>query len=203
MRNIPGGCATASSRVFSNMPATPQRKAILVNGPPASGKTTIAEALSSHFHLPILARDAVQEALYDTLGTGDREYNRLLGRAGMAVIWRMLQNFPPDAAVIIDTWCRYPPFNWLTDGLKSAGIIRFVEVFCWAQGEILAQRYLSRVGLRHPGHPGKELAPELIEVAKKAKPTGLADALFVDTSVNASNSHAEIIQWVKSHLQIQ
>lgn len=185
------------------MSLTPCRKAILVNGPPASGKTTIAEALAAHFRLPILARDAVQEALYDTLGTGDREYNRLLGRAGMAVIWRMLQHFPPDAIVIIDTWCRYPPFDWLTDGLKSAGITRFVEVFCWAQGDVLVQRYLSRVGLRHPGHPGQELAPELIDVAKKAKPTGLADALFVDTSQDARFSHAEIIQWVNDHLQIQ
>jgi len=185
------------------MSLTPQRKAILVNGPPASGKTAIAEALAAHFQLPILARDAVQEALYDTLGTGDREYNRLLGQAGMAVIWRMMQNFPPDASVIIDTWCRYPPFDWLTDGIKSAGITRLVEVFCWAQGEILAQRYLSRVGLRHPGHPGKELAPELIEVSKKAKPTGLADALIVDTSQGGNIKHEEIIQWVNDHLQIQ
>lgn len=182
------------------MSLTPQRKAILVNGPPASGKTTIAEALSEYFHLPILARDAVQEALYDILGNGDREYNRLLGRAGMAVIWRILTNFPPDAAVIIDTWCRYPLFDWLTDGLRSACITRFVEIFCWAQGEILAQRYLSRVGLRHPGHPGKELAPELIEVAKKAKPTGLAEALFVDTTQGANISDIEIIQWVQERL---
>ena len=185
------------------MSLIPQRKAILVNGPPASGKTTIAEDLAAHFHLPILARDAVQEALYDTLGTGDREYNRLLGRAGMTVIWRMLQYFPPDAAVIIDTWCRYPPYDWLTDGLRSAGIACFVEVFCWAKGDILAQRYLNRVGLRHPGHPGKELAPELIEVAKKAKPTGLTEVLVVDTSHGANISHSDIIQWVNDRLLIQ
>ena len=132
----------------------PSRKAILVNGPPASGKTTIAEALAQHFHLPILARDAVQEALYDVIGTGDREYNRMLGRAGMAVIWAMIRHFPPDAMVIIDTWCRYPPFDWLAEGFASAGITRFVEIFCWARGEILAERYLSRVGQRHAGHPG-------------------------------------------------
>lgn len=130
----------------------------------------MSEGAGSAFHLPILARDAVQEAPYDTLGNGSREYNRLLSRAGMAVIWRMLQHFSPDAAVIIDTWCRYPSFDWLTVGLKSAGITRFMEVFCWAQGEMLAQRYLNCVSLRHPGHPGKELARELIEVAKKPNP---------------------------------
>jgi glucokinase len=180
----------------------PNRKAILVNGPPASGKTTIAEGLAQYFHLPILARDAVQEALYDVIGTGDREYNRMLGRAGMAVIWSMLRHFPPDATVIIDAWCRYPPFDWLVEGFKTAGITHFVEVFCWAPGEILAKRYLSRVGQRHTGHPGKEFAAELIEVAKKAKPTGLCEMYFVDTYSQKEADINQIAEWTAHKLII-
>jgi glucokinase len=180
----------------------PARKAILVNGPPASGKTTVAEELAEHFHLPILARDAVQEALYDVIGAGDREYNRMLGRAGMAVIWKMLHHFPPDAVVIIDTWCRYPPFIWLVDGFKTAGITHFVELFCWAKGEVLAARYLSRVGQRHAGHPGAEFAAELIEVAKNAKPTGLGASLNIDTSSSEKVEFDKIIEWVGNNLNI-
>lgn len=178
------------------------RKAILVNGPPASGKTSVAEGLQAHFRLPILARDAVQEALYDVIGSGDREYNRLLGRAGMEVIWRMLQHFPSDAAVIIDTWCRYPPFDWLTEGFKTAGVAQWVELFCWAKGEVLVQRYLSRIGWRHAGHPGAEFAPELIEVARKAKPTGLADSLFIDTTTSTEIGMDKIIGWVQEKLKL-
>lgn len=140
--------------------------------------------------------------MYDAIGTGDREYNRMLGRAGMAVIWTMLRHFPPDAVVIIDTWCRYPPFDWLLEGFKTAGITRFVEVFCWAKGEILAERYLSRVGQHHPGHPGKEFAPELLEIARKAKPTGVGEALFIDTSIPGNVDLDQIIYWVQVRLEI-
>jgi glucokinase len=180
-----------------------ERKAILVNGPPASGKTTVAETLADCFHLPILARDAVQEALYDTIGSGDREYNRTLGRAGMAVIWALISHFPPDAVVIIDAWCRYPPFDWMAAGFKTAGITQFVEIFCWARGEILAERYLSRVGLRHAGHPGAEFAPELIEVAHKAKPTGLGEVFYMDTSSAELVNLQQISRWVEEKLFIK
>jgi glucokinase len=181
----------------------PKRKAIIVNGPPASGKSTIAREMARSFNLPILARDTIQEVLYDVIGTGDREYNRMLGRAGMAVIWAVIHNFSLDASVIIDTWCRYPPYDWVVQGLAAAGIDRFVEIWCHAPGEILSSRYLSRVGVRHPGHPGKEFAVELIEIAKKAKPMGIGDVFLVDTSSHTLVDIQKMSSWVAEKLDIR
>jgi glucokinase len=181
----------------------PKRKAIIVNGPPASGKSTIAREMARSFNLPILVRDTIQEVLYDVIGTGDREYNRMLGRAGMAVIWAVINNFPLDASVIIDTWCRYPPYDWVVQGLSTAGIDRFVEIWCHAPGEVLSSRYLSRVGVRHPGHPGKEFAVELIEIAKKAIPMGIGDLFLVDTSSPEPVDYQKIARWVSLKLEIK
>ena len=181
----------------------PKRKAIIVNGPPASGKSTIAREMARSFNLPILARDTIQEVLYDVIGTGDREYNRMLGRAGMAVIWAVINNFPLDASVIIDTWCRYPPYDWVAQGLASAGIYQFVEIWCHAPGEILASRYLSRVGVRHPGHPGKEFAVELIEIAKNAEPMGIGELFLVDTSSPEAVDYQKMASWVSQKLDIK
>jgi glucokinase len=181
----------------------PKRKAIIVNGPPASGKSTIAREMASSFNLPILARDTIQEVLYDVIGTGDREYNRMLGRAGMAVIWAVIAHFPLDASVIIDTWCRYPPYDWVRQGLDTAGIDRFVEIWCHAPGEILSSRYLSRVGVRHAGHPGKEFAVELIEIAKKAVPMGIGDLFLVDTSTPEPVDYRKMALWVSQKLEIK
>ncbi len=181
----------------------PKRKAIIVNGPPASGKSTIAREMARSFNLPILARDTIQEVLYDVIGTGDREYNRMLGRAGMAVIWAVINNFPLNASVIIDTWCRYPPYDWVVQGLATAGIDRFVEIWCHAPGEILSSRYLSRVGVRHPGHPGKEFAVELIEIAKKAKPMGIGELFLVDTSSPEMMDYQKMASWVSQELDIK
>jgi tRNA uridine 5-carbamoylmethylation protein Kti12 len=47
---------------------------VLVTGPPTSGKTTLARPLAHHLDLPLLGKDAIKEALFDTLGTGDRAW---------------------------------------------------------------------------------------------------------------------------------
>ena len=181
----------------------PNRKAIIINGPPASGKSTIADELGNIFNLPVLKRDTIQEALYDVIGTGDREYNRMLGRAGIAVIWAVLNNFPWEGAAIIDAWFRYPPYDWVQQGFSSAGIKSFVEVWCHAPGEVLSARYLSRMGQRHAGHPGKDFAIELIEIAKKAKPMGIGDLLSVDTSTPDLVNIQEISSWISAKLKIK
>ncbi|HEX8858768.1 MAG TPA: AAA family ATPase [Actinomycetes bacterium] len=45
---------------------------VLVTGPPASGKTTLARPLAFSLGLPLLGKDTIKEALFDTLGNGDR-----------------------------------------------------------------------------------------------------------------------------------
>ncbi|MBE8523062.1 AAA family ATPase [Amycolatopsis sp. H6(2020)] len=52
------------------MPSTPA--VIVVSGPPAVGKSTLARELATRLTLPLLSRDAIKEALFDTLGYGDR-----------------------------------------------------------------------------------------------------------------------------------
>jgi hypothetical protein len=51
-----------------------------VTGPPATGKTTLAERISRELGLPLVAKDAIKERLYDTVGAGDRAWSQRLGR---------------------------------------------------------------------------------------------------------------------------
>jgi predicted kinase len=59
---------------------------ILVTGPPASGKTTLAQPLARQLGVPLLGKDTVKEALFDTLGTGDRAWSRRLGAPARACL---------------------------------------------------------------------------------------------------------------------
>ena len=52
---------------------------VVVTGPPAAGKTTIARELASRLRLPLIAKDTIKEALFDGLGTGDLEWSQRLG----------------------------------------------------------------------------------------------------------------------------
>jgi predicted kinase len=129
---------------------------VVVTGPPATGKTTLAERLSRELALPLVAKDAIKERLYDALGSGDREWSRRLGRATYALMFdwvgRLLaarhsaiveSNFTPPAAPLFD---RLPPH-------------RTFQVFCTAPREVVIARYAAR--RRHDGHLDRVVLEEL------------------------------------------
>ena len=128
-------------------------RAVLVNGVPATGKSSIARAVGARLELPVLSLDSIKEALFDELGDadGDREFGRALGRASMQAIWSVVAGFPPTAAVVIEAWFRLPPHDAVVEGLRRAGIERWAEIWCHASVDVLVARYAART--RHPGHP--------------------------------------------------
>ncbi len=44
-----------------------------MNGPPASGKTTLASILAQRLKLPLFSKDQLKELLFEILGWGERE----------------------------------------------------------------------------------------------------------------------------------
>jgi len=178
------------------------RRAVLVNGIPATGKTSIARAIGARLHLPVFSLDNVKEALFEELGTedGDREHGRALGRASMLAIWSIVAEFQPDASVVVEAWFRKPPHDVVLRGLERAGIERWVEVWCHASPDVLAARYTART--RHPGHPPASYAAELAELALVAQPMALGEVLSVDTSDFASVDLDAIARWAGDRLDI-
>lgn len=59
---------------------------IIVCGAPASGKMTLARRLAKDLRLPLLEKDAIKEALAETLDTPDRKASRHIGAASMNVM---------------------------------------------------------------------------------------------------------------------
>jgi len=158
------------------------KRVALVNGVPASGKSTLARALAARTGWPLLALDTVKEALFDHLGAGDREHNRMLGRASYQAIFAAIGDFPDGATAIVDAWFGFQPREILVGHLRRAGIERVVEVWLSVSPELVGARYAKRVGLRRNGHPGPEYVPELIELARRAKPLGGFPLIEVDAA---------------------
>lgn len=178
------------------------RKAILINGLPASGKTFVARTLVDQFRAPLLTLDTIKEPMFNNLGIGDRAYNRKLSKTCKEIIWALVADFPKDALVILDVWFGFAPFDSVLAGLKLAGIGKFVEVWCTAPGDLLAKRYLERVDLRHKGHPGAEYAPELAEIARRAVPMSLGPVYTIDSSDPTAVNHEALFRWVSRELNI-
>jgi len=64
---------------------------VIVGGAPATGKTTLAQALGGSLGLPVITKDDIKEALATPFPTGDREWSRQLGVAAYAVLYAVAE----------------------------------------------------------------------------------------------------------------
>jgi predicted kinase len=171
------------------------KRAVLVNGVPASGKSTVARGISVRTGWLLFTLDRVKEPFFDELGIGDREFNRALGRASYAAIWSLVADAPNEATVVVDAWFGFQPIEILEGHLARASVGATAEVWCHASNEAVTGRYEARLGERHPGHPGASYLPELVALNERAKPLQRGPILDVDTT--KANDLDEITAWVR------
>ena len=178
----------------------PGKRVVLVNGVPASGKSTVARALSEALGWPLLTLDTVKQPFLDELPPGDRPFNRTLGRASYRAIWDLIRDAPEGSGFVVDAWFGFQPIGMLSEGLARAGTAEVAEVWCEAPPEEIGRRYAARVAGRGPGHPGLDYVPELVELARRVGPTGLAPVRRVDTT--EAPDPAGVLAWIAERLGI-
>lgn len=119
---------------------------MIVSGPPASGKTTLAPQIARALGLPVVAKDTIKDALMSTLNVPDVEASRRLGRAAVAAMLAVAADSPVGAVV---------ESNFYRS--RAAEEIRrlpgdIVEVFCRCGRDVAAARYAARAATRAAGH---------------------------------------------------
>lgn len=157
------------------------KRLVLVNGVPASGKSSVARGLSVLTGWPVLALDTVKEPFLGEIGGVDRPFNRKLGRASMAAMFAIVAEAPPGASFILDAWFGFQPRDWLDGLLAASGVEDITEIWCSTDPELIGARYAARAADRPAGHPGLDYVPELVALAGRARPLGMARLIEVDT----------------------
>lgn len=125
---------------------TPTEPFVVVSGPPGSGKSTLAAALAAELGLPLISKDLIKEALLSVLTVSDAEASQELGRASMAVLFRLAKG-SGSGAILEANFRRSRSLHELQ---QLNGIV--VEVHCRCSRAVALHRYRSRQGSRHPGH---------------------------------------------------
>lgn len=172
---------------------------ILINGVPASGKSSVARQIADHFQLPYLTLDDVKEPFMSLMAPVDRATNRQLGKAAYAAIWSAVAQAPERCVYIIDAWFGFQPVALLQEHLQQAGVARVVEVWNQIDGAHVAARYKARIPLRPAGHPGEEYLPELQALADRAKPLALGALWQCDQ--NKAVDYPALFQWLAKQLR--
>lgn len=119
---------------------------VVVDGPPAAGKSTLAPRLAEALGLPLLAKDTIKDALMALLPPPDVESSRRVGRAAVAALMAVAAQ-SPVGAVLESNFYRSVAADELG---RLPG--QLVEVFCRCDRNIARERYGARAGTRAAGH---------------------------------------------------
>ena len=156
--------------------------AILVNGLPGSGKTTVSATLAGVLGCPLLAVDPVQEALADL--AGPMIAPQAVRRIAVDAVWAMAGEV--EAGVVVDAgWRPDDDLDGVRAGVHQAGSPRVLEVWCEVAPELALARSAARVegGGRHPVHgTADELAASWADRVEGAGPLGAWPVVRVDTT---------------------
>ncbi|HTK04116.1 MAG TPA: ATP-binding protein [Candidatus Eisenbacteria bacterium] len=135
---------------------------IIVSGPPGAGKTTLASSLSELLGVPLLTKDGIKEALFDSLGWNDRTWSKSLGAASIELLYRLIDaQLKAGIPVIVEANFKGVAADRLGKLLKNHAAFP-VQIACTAREDVLDARMRERwtSGKRHPGHNDVETINE-------------------------------------------
>ena len=122
---------------------------MIILGPPASGKTGLALRLAAELSRPVLCKDDVKEALFDVLGSTDREGSRRFSEAALAAVLRMARTqLCAGSCCLIEGNFTRNHAAALRE-ILGASQASAAQILCSAPLPELERRFAARV--RHPG----------------------------------------------------
>ena len=179
---------------------------IIVSGAPCTGKSTIATRVAREFGLPFLSKDAIKESLFDSLGTGGRDWSRRLGLASIELLFKLIATQLEAGRSLVAESNFYREFDTPRfEELRGRFDFDLLQVHCFADTSTLLSRYRLRGESRerHPGHTDhlayEELARRLPEGAWDPMDIG-GQLLTIDTTDFANVDLPRLLHAIRGHV---
>jgi predicted kinase len=180
---------------------------IIVNGLPASGKTTLARRLAADVQLPVFSRDGLYETLYDALECDSNGCPPVLGSVAFTLLYYVVGSLlAADQSLLVEGF-------FGRSELRSAEFLHLqqthdfepLQILCKTDGAVLLERFLARVGTgeRHGGHRDLEWLERNKEQFFQGHLTPLAlggQLVEIDTTTPHSFDYADLLQQVRAAL---
>lgn len=180
-------------------------KVILVNGFPATGKSTLAKRLSEDLHLPLLGKDHLKEFLADTMKVQSDSWSAILGRAANAMLADLLQATAGVEPLILESAFIH---RFAHDELQRALTVasaEAIEVYCTTERSERLYRSDQRLatGQRHVIHRDIQTIHDMTEAELYAKyePLHVGQYVEVDTTHFGDAEYAELLGKIRAFMR--
>lgn len=178
---------------------------IIVSGLPATGKSTIAKALSEKLNIPLVAKDTIKEFLFDTLGARDRDWSRTLGKASNDFLYELTDKLLADGySVIIENAFEKKFAKPRLEKIIHAHAPNILEVHCKTEQGVRRKRFIGRneSGNRHTGHVDAVNYPSdnEVEPLEKYAELNVGKTLLLDTTDTNLEDISNIIETIQIRL---
>ena len=180
---------------------------VLLNGPPCAGKTHLLDYIAKTFCLPAMSKDILKESLYEKLGWSDRAWSRKLSQAAMALLYEYAASLlSQDQSCLLEANFRADCAQGELEALRARVKFRTVQIFVWAQPEILHLRFQERArsASRHPGHLDQVLQQEYstdsipqsqLRPVETGEPVLQLETTYMDAAL-AANQQTQVRAWL-------
>ncbi len=185
---------------------------LILQGGPATGKTTLGKRIAKEFQFPYFSKDNIKELIFDFIGlpttpallndnsiqnnSYDENEGKLSGmkmdEASVAILFQLIEaHIQVQKSCIIDG--TFDEFHSSTfKKLKSKYFFFPIQIYCYADLDVLSQRYKKRAETRerHPGHFDNLLLQSFLEDPSRydLRPIDIEGAIF---SMNTSNHNSK------------
>jgi predicted kinase len=179
---------------------------IVVTGPPASGKSSVAQALRNELHWPLIGKDIIKERLFDAFGWSDLAWSKKLSAASYALMFDHADELAAaQSSFILEGNFRSGVHDERFAALTRAGGT-WIQVFCNADRQLLAERFMARARRdeRHPGHRDVEnqdaIQADLVNEVQQPLDIGGRMIRF-DTTILSDTKIAGVVREVRLTLR--
>ena len=139
-----------------------QAHLILITGLPGTGKSTLARALASRYHLPLICKDTIKEPLLDVIGARDRAQSRRLSDASFAVMFALARECLSTGSDLVLEGNFRPGEHEAAVSALTASTVQVAQVLCRTTDTVRIARLKARATdlSRHAGHRDADLASD-------------------------------------------
>lgn len=209
-------CTTTSGEVKGTYATMRQKEncmttLIIVSGPSASGKSTLSHRLSKDLKIPMICRDDIKEAMFDSMkkaeGVTDRQRSIEYGSAASLILVREVEEFLSAGVSCIIEAKFNPKFSQaeLSELIEKTGA-NAMQIQTVCDGQVLYDRFKHRSlrAERHPGHGDSGNAEEFKDELLAGRYPALnidAELLEYDTTQEDENAYQDLLTHTRKVLQ--